>query len=125
MNNRISGYSFTALVVTYVTGCYRSKNGCRFGNSCHFSHDEPNTRFAETSVPPLAATPDADEDEADAKPLVVEGAAGPAEDTSIDNSRAVVLYDPEIAEANLLKAILHVERKRKPGSELEMAQCSK
>ena len=76
-------------------------------------------------MPPLAATPDADEDEADAKPLVVEGAAGPAEDSSIDNSRAVVLYDPEIAEANLLKAILHVERKRKPGSELEMAQCSK
>lgn len=108
----------------FVAGCYRSKKGCRYGNSCHFSHEQSNTRLAPTSAPPPSATAMDEEAAADAEPPVAaEAAAMPAEDASIDNSKAVVLYDPEVAEANLLKAAR--SRKRKPGTELQMAQCSK
>lgn len=102
---------------------FRSKKGCRYGNSCHFSHEQSNTRLAPTSAPPPSATAMDEEAAADAEPPVAaEAAAMPAEDASIDNSKAVVLYDPEVAEANLLKAAR--SRKRKPGTELQMAQCS-
>lgn len=59
----------------------------------------------------------------------VEDVANNLAAVTIDDSKAVVVYDADTAAANIADAILKEslipQRKRRPGSELEKAKCSR
>lgn len=59
----------------------------------------------------------------------VEDVANNLAAVAIDDSKAVVVYDADTAAANIADAILKEslipQRKRRPGSELEKAKCSR